>query len=114
MSTSVPGPNDLLVGTKGVGTAFKNIRLISATLTPSAVSTTVNFQTMTLAGIIAASDLVVMVAQPTQSALGVNAVCAQAGPADNQVTVYYDAPSATGVTPNTGNYKFLVFRVAPY
>jgi hypothetical protein len=115
MSASVPGPNGLLVGAKGEGTAFKNIRLVSSVVTTGVVSTTVNFLDVTVTGISAALDLVVLVAQPTQSALGVNAVSAQAGASDDRIRIFYDAPSATGVTPNTGGtYKFLVFRVAPY
>lgn len=114
MSQSVPGPDSLLVGAKNVGTAFDNIRVVTKSLTPTAVSITVSTFEATVTGVNIALDIVTLVAQPTQSALGVVAAMAQAGLTNDHVTIYYTAQSATAATPNSGNYTFLIYRKAIY
>lgn len=114
MSTSVPGPNGLLVGAKGEGTAFQNIRIVSASITPGAVSATAAVYSATVAGISASLDNVVLLATPTQSGLGAVCVAATVGDNDGFVKLWFAGPDATAVTPNPGTFKFLVFRKGIY
>lgn len=113
MSFNDPHPQSLLCGIKGSDTAFDRIRILaSASLTPGALSLSASSWVGVLSGVYTATDQVIMLSQPAQSSIDAVATCAQIGPADQQVTIFYTASSGTAVSPNPGVYTFLVLTKA--
>lgn len=110
MATDFPGPLDLVVGLHSEATPLKLIKVITQSLTPSAVGAgSVAEEAFTVNGVLS-GDLVAILNAP---APGTNVAASVARvSADNEISVTYTNPTAGSLSPSAGAYSFLILRKA--
>lgn len=111
MATDYPKPDSLLVGPRGVGQPFDAILTKSLSVIPAQVAAaTLVEQSVTVTGVLA-TDYVQLVGYPADTGVdGPTGACRVS--AANTVQVTYVNPTAGALTPPSGTYTFLIFRIS--